>query len=173
MRDPGAEASKNPTFPVPTAKGTIMSLYELLHRDHEKVKSLFEQLEAAGDDQERLREALFSNLYRELDIHTQAEEKYFYSRLRGEADTREMTMESMDDHKLAKRLLGELDSMDKGTPEWLFKCRTLRDTVEGHVEMEEQQMFPMAQRILDDEEAAGIAEDIESFREEHSELEAF
>ena len=150
-----------------------MSLYEMLHRDHEKVKSLFEQLDAAGDDQESRREALFSDLYRELDIHTQAEEKYFYSRLRGETDTREMTLESLDDHKLAKRLLTELDSMDKGTPEWRFKCRTLRDTVEGHVEMEEQQLFPLAQRILDDEEAAGIAEDIESYKEEHTELEAY
>lgn len=173
MRAPGAQASRSLTFPVPAAKGTIMSLYELLHRDHEMAKSLFDQLEATGEDQERRRETLFSNLYRELDIHTQAEEKYFYSRLRGEADTRELTAESLDDHKLAKRLLGELDSMDKGTPEWRFKCRTLRDTVEGHVEMEEQQMFPMAQRILDDEEAAGIAEDIESFKEEHSELEAY
>ena len=150
-----------------------MSLYEILHRDHEKVKSLFEQLEAAGEEQATRLEALFSNLYRELEIHTQAEEKYFYSRLRVEADTRETVLESLDDHKLATRLLGELDSMDKGTPEWRFKCRTLRDTVEGHVEMEEQQLFPLAQRILDDEEAAGIAEDIESYKEEHTELEAF
>lgn len=172
MRGAGAEASGIHTFPVPALKGTIMTLYESLHRDHEKIKSLFEQLEAAGDGQENRREALFSSLYRELDIHTQAEEKYFYSRLRGEADTRELTLESLDDHKLARRLLGELDSMDKGTPEWTFKCRTLRDTVEGHVEMEEEQMFPMAQRILDDEEAAGIAEDIESYKDEHTELEA-
>lgn len=150
-----------------------MSLYELLHRDHEKVRSLFDQLEAAGDDQESRREALFSNLFRELELHTQAEEKYFYSRLRGEAETREIILESLDDHKLATRLLGELDSMDKGTPEWRFKCHTLRDTVEGHVEMEEQQLFPLAQRILDDEEAAGIAEDIETYREEHAELEAY
>lgn len=173
MRDAGAEASGIHTFPVPAAKGTIMSLYEILHRDHEKVRSLFEQLETAGEDQESRREALFSNLFRELDIHTQAEEKYFYSRLRSEADTRETIMESLDDHKLATRLLGELDAMDKGTPEWRFKCRTLRDTVEGHVEMEEQQLFPLAQRILDDEEAAGIAEDIESFKEERTELEAY
>jgi hemerythrin-like domain-containing protein len=39
--------------------------------------------------------------------------------------------------------------------------------------MEEQELFPLAQKVLEDEEAAGIAEDIESFKEEHTELEAY
>jgi hemerythrin-like domain-containing protein len=150
-----------------------MNLYELLHRDHEKIKSLFEQLEAAGEDRENRRESLFASLFRELDVHSQAEEKFFYSQLRSEDETRELTLESLDEHKMVRRLLGELESMDKGTPEWTAKCRTLRESVEGHVEMEEQELFPMAQRVLEDEEAAGIAEDIESFKEEHTELEAY
>jgi hemerythrin-like domain-containing protein len=150
-----------------------MNLYEMLHKDHDKVKSLFEQLDSWGEDHASRREALFSSLRQELEIHSEAEEKFFYSRLKGEADARELTLESLDDHKLVKRLLGELDSMDKGSPEWTAKCRTLRDSVEGHVEMEEQELFPMAQRLLDDEEAAGIAEDIESFKEEHTELETY
>ncbi|MDB5048308.1 MAG: hemerythrin [Fibrobacteres bacterium] len=150
-----------------------MNLYEMLHQDHEKVKSLFDQLEAAGEDQERRREQLFSALYRELDVHSQAEEKFFYSQLKGEEETRELTLESLDEHKLVKRLLDELESMDKGTPEWTAKCRTLRENVDQHVETEEQELFPLAQKTLEDEEAAGIAEDIESFKEEHTELEAY
>ncbi|MDB5103008.1 MAG: hemerythrin [Fibrobacteres bacterium] len=150
-----------------------MNLYEMLHRDHEKVKSLFDQLEATGEDQESRRETLFAHLFRELDVHSQAEEKFFYSQLRSEDETRELTLESIDEHKMVKRLLGELEAMDKGTPEWTAKCRTLRENVEEHVEMEEQELFPMAQRVLEDEEAAGIAEDIDSFKEEHAELESY
>jgi hemerythrin-like domain-containing protein len=145
----------------------------MLHQDHEKVKGLFEQLEATGEDQERRREQLFSSLYLELDVHSQAEEKFFYSQLKGEDETRELTLESLDEHKLVKRLLDELDSMDKGSPEWTAKCRTLRENVQQHVEMEERELFPVAQKVLDDEEAAGIAEDIESYKEEHTELEAY
>ncbi|HKP96555.1 MAG TPA: hemerythrin domain-containing protein [Fibrobacteria bacterium] len=150
-----------------------MNLYEMLHQDHEKVKSLFDQLEATEEGQERRREQLFSSLYLELDVHSQAEEKFFYSQLKGEEETRELTLESLDEHKLAKRLLDELDAMDKGAPEWTAKCRTLRENVEQHVEMEERELFPLAQRVLEDEEAAGIAEDIESYKEEHTELEAY
>jgi hemerythrin-like domain-containing protein len=150
-----------------------MNLYEMLHQDHEKARNLFDQLEAAGDDQDRRREQLFSALYLELDIHSQAEEKFFYSQLKSEDETRELTLESLDEHKLVKRLLDELDAMDKGTPEWSAKCRTLRENVEQHVETEERELFPLAQKVLEDEEAAGIAEDIESFKEEHTELEAY
>jgi hemerythrin-like domain-containing protein len=145
----------------------------MLHNDHEKVRSLFKQLEAAGDQQERRREQIFASLFLELDVHSQAEEKFFYSQLKSEEDARELVLESLDDHKLVKRMLEELDSMDKGTPEWMAKCLTLRDNVEQHVQMEERELFPLAQRTLEDEEAAGIAEDIESYREEHTELEAY
>jgi hypothetical protein len=150
-----------------------MNLYEMLHQDHEKVKSLFEQLEATGEDQERRREQLFSSLFLELDVHSQAEERFFYSQLKSEDQTRELTLESLDDHKLIKRLLEELDSMDKGSPEWTAKCRILRENVEEHVRTEETDLFPLAHKVFDDEEAAGIAEDIESFKEEYTELEAY
>lgn len=150
-----------------------MNLYEMLHKDHEKVKSLFDQLEAVGEDEISRREELFFSLNRELEVHTQAEEKFFYSQLRSEDDTRELILESYDDHKMIKRLLDDLDVMDKGAPEWTAKFRTLREIVEQHVEAEEKELFPLAQEALEDEEAAGIAEDMESFKEEHTELESY
>ncbi len=150
-----------------------MNLYEMLHQDHEKVKGLFDQLEALGETNENRREQLFASLYQELDIHTQAEEKYFYSQLRGEDETRELTLESLDEHKMVKKLLGELDATDKGAAEWTAKFKSLRENMEQHVEMEENELFPQARKVLDDDEASGIADDIEAFKEEHTELEAY
>lgn len=150
-----------------------MNLYEMLHQDHEKAKDLFGRLEAAGDDDVNRREQLFFTLYRELDAHTQAEEKFLYSRLRNQENSRELTLESYDDHKVIRNLLGELEALDKGAPEWAARCRVLREAFERHVEMEERELFPLARKAIDEEEAAGIAEDIESFKEEHSELEAY
>jgi hemerythrin superfamily protein len=150
-----------------------MNLYEILHQDHEKVKGLFDQLEAATVGTESRREQLFASLYQELDIHSQAEEKYFYSRLKSEDDARERTLESLDEHKMIKKLLKELDAMDGGDLEWPVKLKILRESVEEHVEMEENELFPLARRSLDEDEAMGIAEDIEAFKEEHTELEAY
>jgi|SRR5690606_18463271 len=150
-----------------------MNLYEMLHQDHEKAKSLFDMLEAVGEGDIDRREELFFTLSRELDIHTQAEEKFLYSQMRSHDSSRELTLESYDDHKEMRHLLEELESMDMGAPEWTGKCRTLREIFVQHVETEERELFPLAKKAIDDEEAAGIAEDIESFKEERSELEAY
>ncbi len=148
-----------------------MNLYIMLHQDHEKVKSLFEQLEASGEDEESLRERLFSTLQRELESHAEAEERFFYSRLKSNDITRDTVSASLSDHKSMKKALGELERMDKGTPVWTQKCMILREITEDHIQEEEERLFPMAQRVIEAEEAAGIAEDIEAFKEEHSELE--
>lgn len=154
-------------------RNAAMNLYEMLHRDHEKVKDLFTRLERVVEPDDSHRELLFASLYRELDIHSQAEEKFFYSQLKGEEETRELVLESLDEHRDVKKLLDALASMDKGTAEWTAKLRTLRENVERHVEEEENELFPRARKLIEEDEAAGIAEDIESFKEEHTELEAY
>jgi hemerythrin superfamily protein len=150
-----------------------MNLYELLHRDHAKVDSLFGELEKSGESDDSRREQLFSSLYRELDVHTQAEEKFFYSRLKGEEETRELVLESLDEHKDVIKRLHELDAMDKGGDEFIGGLRDLKDIVQHHFSEEENELFPRARKALEEDEAAGIAEDIEAFKEEHTELEAY
>lgn len=150
-----------------------MNLYELLQRDHEKVREIFRQLDRTSESEDTRRERLFSALYRELDVHSQAEEKFFYSQLKGQDDTRELVLEAMDEHKDVKKLLDELESMDKGSVEWTAKLRACRENVEHHIYEEETELFPRARKALEEEEAAGIAEDIESFKEEQTELEAY
>jgi hemerythrin superfamily protein len=148
-----------------------MNLYIMLHQDHEKAKNLLEQLEASGEDEEGRRERLFATLFRELESHAEAEERYFYSRLKINDQARGTVLESLGDHKDIKKLLGELDAMDKGTPGWTRKCRTLREEVEAHILAEEEELFPLAQKVIEDEEAAGIAEDIETLKEARAEVE--
>jgi hemerythrin superfamily protein len=150
-----------------------MNLYDMLRKDHERVREIFAQLERTTESDDSRRENLFTDLYRELDVHSQAEEKFLYSRLKGEDETRELVLEALDEHKDVKRSLDELESMDKGSAEWTARLRALRESVEHHVEEEENDLFPRARKTLDEEEAAGIAEDIEAFKEEHTELEAY
>jgi len=150
-----------------------MNLYMLLHQDHEKAKSLFAQLEATGEDEQDRRERLFSTLFRELNLHAEAEERYFYSRLKTNDETRETTLDSLGDHKEMKRLLAQMEATDAGTPEWTAKCRLLRNDCEEHIAREEAELFPKARRVIEDEEAAGIAEDIQSYKEEQAEIEIF
>jgi hemerythrin superfamily protein len=150
-----------------------MNLFESLHKDHEKVAELFDRLESLGSAGDGSREEVFHALARELDIHTQAEEKYLYSRLKGEEETRELVLESLDEHKEIRKALEELDALDKGTPDWIRSLNACRILVQVHVAQEENDLFPKARRLLGEDELAALAEDIASFREEHAELEAY
>ena len=132
-----------------------MKLYDMLRKDHERVREIFAQLERTTEADDSRREDLFGALYRELDVHSQAEEKFLYSRLKGEDETRELVLESLDEHKEVKRGLDELESMDKGGAEWIPRLRALRESVEHHVEEEENELFPRARKVLDEEEADG------------------
>ena len=150
-----------------------MNLYDLLHDDHEKVKGLFQQLEVIRESESAKRERVFSSLFQEVDVHAMAEERFFYSRLKNDEDTRELALEAMDEHKVITRLMEELDAMDKGSPEWRARLKVLRQDVEQHIRDEETELFPQARKVLDEDEADAIAEEIEAFKEEHSELEAY
>jgi hemerythrin superfamily protein len=143
----------------------------MLHQDHVKARSLFDQLEASREEETELRERLFSSLDRELGLHSEAEEHFLYDRLKINDRARDRTLESLEDHQGMKRLLAELGAMDPGTPEWTGKLRILRAGCEAHILREERDLFPLAQRVLGDEEAAGIAEDIESYKEERAGIE--
>jgi hemerythrin superfamily protein len=147
-----------------------MDLYGLLKEDHEKVKSLFEELEKTGDKAVKKREELFSRLKTELTIHANAEEKFYYPRLKDEKESRDTTLEAFEEHKVAKRLLKELEAMPKEGDEWAAKLKVLMENVEHHIKEEENELFPQSKKVLSRGDAEQIMEDIETYKEEQSEL---
>jgi len=148
-----------------------MIVYELLKKDHKKVKALFAQLEKTDESQAEEREELFHTLHQELSIHAAAEEKFFYPALKNEEESEEIALEAVEEHKVVKKLLKELDVNGKGTKEWAAKLKVLQENVEHHVKEEEGELFEKAEDVLDDEEAKRIGEEIEAFKAEQTELE--
>jgi hypothetical protein len=148
-----------------------MEVYRLLHEDHLKVKSIFKELEDTTERAVKTREHLFANLKMELTLHAEAEEMFFYPRLEPAKETRDLPLEAIEEHKVVKSLLAELDNEEKGTEEWAAKLKVLQENVEHHVEEEEDELFKKAKKVLSAEDAESIAAEIEAYKEEHSELE--
>jgi hypothetical protein len=149
-----------------------MDIYKLLHEDHIKVKSLFKELEDTTEKALKTRQHLFANLKMELTIHAEAEENFFYPRLEQPKATHDITLEAIEEHKVVKTLLAQLEKEDMGTEEWTAKLTVLRENVEHHVKEEEEELFKKAKTILSKEDAEAIAEEVEFYKEEHSELES-
>ena len=68
--------------------------------------------------------------------------------LRREAETREITLEGLEEHHVMKVLLRELAAMKFDSEQWTAKLKVLKENVEHHVEEEEGEMFVDAKKIL-------------------------
>ena len=122
-----------------------MDPFELLKTDHQKVSTLFEQIgSASGDAKMRI----FRQLKQELDIHTHIEETIFYPALEREKQTREITLEAYEEHRVVKDLLAQLDAAASADDGWDARLSVLKENVEHHVEEEEGELFDKASDVL-------------------------
>jgi iron-sulfur cluster repair protein YtfE (RIC family) len=129
-----------------------MNAFTLLKEDHKKVAGILEKIDATTERGVKTRKELFTQLKTELDIHAEIEETIFYPALEKHEETRDIALEGIEEHRIVKELLAELDSMAKDDEIWTAKMTVLKENVEHHVEEEEGEMFPKARKALTEEE---------------------
>ena len=125
-----------------------MNAFELLKADHEKVSGIMDKLEETTERAAKTREELFARLKEELDVHAHIEETIFYPVLKQEAETREITLEGFEEHRVVKTLLKELEATPFESEKWTAKFKVLKENVEHHVDEEEGEMFKSARAAL-------------------------
>ncbi len=129
-----------------------MNVFDILKEDHKKVSGIFEKLEPTTERAVKTREELFARLKTELDVHARVEEKALYPVLEQMEKTHDITLEAIEEHRVVKHLLAELDNMAKDNEQWIAKLTVLKENVEHHVEEEESDMFKKAQSALSKEQ---------------------
>jgi len=143
-----------------------MNAFALLKADHEKVAGIMEKLDSTTERGVKTREELFTQLKTELDVHARIEETIFYPTLEEADETRDITLEAFEEHRLVKQLLQELESMSKDDEQWTAKFTVLKENVEHHVEEEEGEMFPKARKVLSEEQARSLGTRMEEAKKE-------
>src|SRR3989440_818546 len=121
-----------------------MDAINLLKTDHRQVDKLFEQLENGDGNRERL----FTELATELTVHAEIEEQLFYPAVKDAEPTRDLVLESYEEHKQMKLVLSDLARADKKTPEWKAGLKVLMEDVQHHVGEEEKELFPKVSNLL-------------------------
>lgn len=132
-----------------------MDPFELLKKDHETVSQLFKSIESATG---QVKLSRFKKLKQELDIHAHIEETIFYPALENAKDTRALTLEAYEEHKVVKEFLGELNSASTPSDEWTAKLTVLKENVEHHVDEEEGELFSKAKGVLTKEQAEALGD---------------
>jgi len=136
-----------------------MNAFQLLKNDHKIVSDLFDKIESSSG---RAKTQLFTRLKSELDVHASVEEKIFYPALENKQESREITLEAYEEHKVVKDLLAELANGSAADEEWDAKLKVLRENVDHHVEEEEGELFDKADDVLSDEDIERIGSEMET-----------
>ena len=142
-----------------------MNVFALLKADHEKVAGLLDSIEKTTERATKTRDDLFAQVKSELDLHAKLEEEILYPVLEEIEETRDISLEAYEEHRLVKQLLTELASAPKDTEEWTAKFTVLKENVEHHVEEEEGEMFKKARKALTAEQIEEIGERLEAAKQ--------
>ena len=123
---------------------------EMLKHDHEKVKALFQQYEAAGHRAHRKKQGLAEEVFAELAVHTTLEEELFYPAMKRQTDQdgKDLVVEAVEEHHVVTTLMDELKGLDPTDERYDAKFKVLMENVEHHIEEEEGEMFPEAEEVL-------------------------
>ena len=136
-----------------------MDAIELLKQDHKKVEKIFTDME-----NKEARPKLFPELDRELSIHAEIEEKIFYPATKEAEPTRDLVLESIEEHKQIKMVLSDLEKTDNTTEVWGAALKVLKEDVMHHVGEEENELFPKVKKVLSKQQLEDLGTRMEELK---------
>jgi len=123
---------------------TINPVFDILKKDHRKVRKLFDEFEAAEDSRSKTR--IIQETLRELEVHAKLEETLIYPAIREKIDDQEVMDEALEEHHIAHMLINELKRMKHNDERYEAKFTVLGESIKHHVKEEEWTMFPKAEK---------------------------
>jgi hemerythrin superfamily protein len=124
-----------------TTKASTGTATELLRKQHDVVKGMFEQLDAATGEQ---RVEIFDRLRATLAVHETAEEMILHPAGRLAGDDGDRVVEArLAEEAEAKSALAELEKLGPDGDGFDVKLVTFKQSVLAHAEAEENELFPL------------------------------
>ncbi len=110
-----------------------------LREDHQKVKQLFEEFEAATKND--MKQRIVDDTLAALQEHSYVEEKVLYPAFEPALDEGQLMDEALEEHHVVHLLIAELKKMSAGDERFDAKFTVLAENVRHHIKEEETQMF--------------------------------
>ncbi|MBA2308012.1 MAG: hemerythrin domain-containing protein [Pseudonocardiales bacterium] len=141
---------------------------DLLIADHNRFRGIFTRFQEAKDneDVDEMGE-LADKLAFELKVHTDLEEKIFYPAVRKlDEEIAEVVDEGLQEHHVGDVLVEEASTLQPGEDEWVAKITVLIESVEHHIDEEEEELFPQVRTKSDAETRAEWGARMEAMKAE-------
>lgn len=121
---------------------------EALEKDHDRIRSLFSELEGTADPQE-LQDS-FEKLGNILTIHAEAEERVLYPEARNCEGTTELIDKGHQEHDKGDQMVLSIKSVSPNESEFKEKVRELQEFMLNHLDEEENELFPKVRQCMSD-----------------------
>lgn len=100
--------------------------------------------------------------------HAEFEEEVFYPALReGSPEGGPEVEAAYDEHEEVEQMLDEIEQMNATSNEFMTAIGRLEQAVLEHVEHEESRIFPIAQKLLNDADAAQMSREHDLMVQQH------
>jgi hypothetical protein len=143
-----------------------MDALALLKEDHEKAKTLMDELEKTTERGVKTRQEKWTKLLKELTIHENMEEQIFYPALHENPKLKEIVLEALEEHHLVDEIVEQLKDTPFEDEHWSAKFKVTKENVEHHLEEEEGPMFTKVRQVFSKEELEELGSRMEAFKAE-------
>src|ERR671916_805487 len=141
-------------------------LRQLIQTSPARANELFAKLIDTSETAVKTREKLFAELQDELERLASLEEQHLFPVLRKHKDLKDLVREALNDNKVTRKLLTELDHTPKDSEEFATRVAELRRVFQQHVGDEKKELLPAILKALSDEEAEAVVEGFEAGKAE-------
>jgi hemerythrin-like domain-containing protein len=124
------------------------AIYDILRTDHRQIKASLNELV----NERRINKPIFDQTVAALNMHMRGEETLFYPKLENNSTTRIAALKSSEEHRFARVMINDINATP-ADERWLTKILVLSEFLNRHIEVEENEVFPMARRVINDDEA--------------------
>ena len=123
----------------------MTDILSILKSDHDLHREMLSKIAAIKSDSPERRD-LFEAFRIEVTAHAAAEEQSLYATMLGDPDLQEDGRHSVAEHKEIDDLLGALQKTDMDNASWNAQFEELRHRYQHHIDEEEEEMFPAAEK---------------------------
>ncbi len=147
-----------------------MDAIKLLKQEHEKAKEMFQQIEQAREPQ---RAPLWNKLRPELKVHEKMEEAHLYGPVAEDDRTQDSTLRDWaEQHHVevgeAETMIEEISGLNPSDAAWLEKVQSLKNTLEHHIQKEEQRIWPKIRQVWDQAKLDEAGSQMEAMKKEEA-----
>lgn len=136
----------------------MVHIVEKLREDHERMNGLLQRIRQQTDGAAERRGSLARALGRELAAHAAFEESVFYPAMREGEEITQLVAEAVSGLHDVEDRLNSMQDMEPASTEFTAALGDVEAAVAEHLRREEDEIFPLAMRVIDSEAAEEMSE---------------